>query len=174
MLRRMYGSKGRNVTRSQCSQAQLYTVDGRLDDPMSLHEELLAMKRHIHGSKGHSDVGVSDTAARTFRGLFPRPVRSLQVAVKLVWRKRRGWCRKTGKPEQVTSQNKLCCCSAQRNTVLRWAESLLALCGMKPPSTHSTIASMLSNVARVRDFCNMSHTSLPAPAAAAVVEVDFT
>ena len=72
MLRRMYGSKGRNVTRSQCSLAQLYTVDGRLqlDDPMSLHEELLAMKRHIHGSKGHSDVGVSDTAARTFRGLF--------------------------------------------------------------------------------------------------------
>ena len=28
------------------------------------------MKRHIHGSKGHSDVGVGDTAARTFRGLF--------------------------------------------------------------------------------------------------------
>ena len=44
----------------------------QLDDPMSLHEELLAMKGHIHGSKGHSDVGVSDTAARTFRGLFRR------------------------------------------------------------------------------------------------------
>ena len=44
---------------SLCSLAQMYKAQGRLGDSVSLHEESLAMKRRIHGSKDHSEVAAS-------------------------------------------------------------------------------------------------------------------
>ena len=37
----------------------MYKAQGRLGDSASLHEESLAMKRRIHGSKDHSSVAAS-------------------------------------------------------------------------------------------------------------------
>ena len=52
MLRRIHGSKDHSsVAASLYSLGLVYLAQGRLDDSASLHEEVLAMARRIHGSK---------------------------------------------------------------------------------------------------------------------------